>query len=71
MLAEQHIVAALVYTGRETARELTLKPTFAFSRGPTWDYADGFGFVRRAGEREIPDEIMVDALLGGRSARPR
>ena len=36
-----------------------------------WDYADGFGFVRRVGEREIPDEIMVDALLGGRSARPR
>src|SRR5262245_11737554 len=35
VLAEQHIVAALVYTGRETARELTLKPTFAFSRGPT------------------------------------
>jgi endoglucanase len=36
-----------------------------------WDYADGFGFVRRVGEREIPDEAIVDALLGGRStARP-
>jgi endoglucanase len=32
-----------------------------------WDYADGFGFVRRVGEREIPDETVVDALLGSRS----
>ena len=32
-----------------------------------WDYADGFGFVRRVGEREIPDEAIVDALLGSRS----
>jgi endoglucanase len=29
-----------------------------------WDYADGFGFVRRVGNREIPDEAVVDALLG-------
>jgi endoglucanase len=31
-----------------------------------WDYADGFGFVRRVGGREIPDEAIVDALLGSR-----
>ena len=36
-----------------------------------WDYADGFGFVRRIGEREIPDETMVDALLGSHAVRPR
>src|SRR5712692_2922088 len=30
-----------------------------------WDYADGFGFVRRVGNREIPDEEIIDALLGG------
>ncbi len=29
-----------------------------------WDYADGFGFVRRIAEREIPDEAIVQALLG-------
>jgi endoglucanase len=29
-----------------------------------WDYADGFGFVHRVGNREIPDEAVVDALLG-------
>jgi endoglucanase len=28
-----------------------------------WDYADGFGFMRRAGAREIPDEAVVRALL--------
>jgi endoglucanase len=33
-----------------------------------WDYADGFGFVRRVDGREIPDEAIVDALLGGRSS---
>ena len=36
-----------------------------------WDYADGCGFVRRVGEREVPDETMVDALRGSRCARPR
>ena len=30
-----------------------------------WEYADGFGFVRRVDGREIPDEAIVDALLGG------
>jgi endoglucanase len=29
-----------------------------------WDYADGFGFVHRVGTHEIPDESLVDALLG-------
>ena len=29
-----------------------------------WDYADGFGFVRRVGNQEIPDPSVVDALLG-------
>src|SRR5262249_25631203 len=29
-----------------------------------WDYAEGFGFVRRTGEREVPDEAMLEALLG-------
>jgi endoglucanase len=29
-----------------------------------WDYADGFGFVRRLGDQEIPDQAVVDALLG-------
>lgn len=33
-----------------------------------WDYADGFGFVRRVDGREIPDEAIVEALLGGRSS---
>jgi endoglucanase len=28
-----------------------------------WDYADGFGFVRRVAEREIPDESIIRALL--------
>jgi endoglucanase len=30
-----------------------------------WEYADGFGFVRRVDGREIPDEAIVEALLGG------
>jgi endoglucanase len=29
-----------------------------------WDYADGFGFVRRERGREIPDEGILRALLG-------
>ena len=33
-----------------------------------WEYADGFGFVRRVDGREVPDEAIVDALLGGRSS---
>jgi endoglucanase len=33
-----------------------------------WEYADGFGFVRRVEGREAPDEAIVDALLGGRSS---
>jgi endoglucanase len=28
-----------------------------------WDYADGFGFVRRVADRETPDEAIVRALL--------
>ena len=28
-----------------------------------WDYADGFGFVKRIVGREMPDELIVDALL--------
>ena len=28
-----------------------------------WDYADGFGFVRRIGGKEIPDETLVRALV--------
>ena len=32
-----------------------------------WDYADGFGFVRRIADREIPDEAIVRALLDGKS----
>ena len=36
-----------------------------------WDYADGFGFVHRVGEREFPDEPIVDALLGSRSTTVR
>lgn len=31
-----------------------------------WDYADGFGFVQRVADREIPDEAIVHALLDGR-----
>jgi endoglucanase len=31
-----------------------------------WDYADAFGFMRRVGEREVPDEAILDALLGSR-----
>jgi endoglucanase len=34
-----------------------------------WDYADGFGFVRRVDNREIPDEAVVEALLGRSSPR--
>jgi endoglucanase len=30
-----------------------------------WDYADGFGFVRRVADRETPDETIVRALLDG------
>src|SRR5680860_227002 len=29
-----------------------------------WDYAEGFGFVKRTGNREIPDEAVLSALLG-------
>jgi endoglucanase len=29
-----------------------------------WDYADGFGFVHRTGDREVPDEQILKALLG-------
>jgi endoglucanase len=29
-----------------------------------WDYADAFGFVRRVGTSEIPDEAALKALLG-------
>jgi endoglucanase len=28
-----------------------------------WEYADGFGFVRRIGKSEVPDEALVKALL--------
>jgi endoglucanase len=28
-----------------------------------WDYADGFGFVQRTGDREVPDEQILKALL--------
>jgi endoglucanase len=28
-----------------------------------WDYADGFGFVHRTGDREVPDEKILKALL--------
>jgi endoglucanase len=28
-----------------------------------WDYADAFGFVRRVGDREIPDQAVLRALL--------
>ena len=28
-----------------------------------WDYADGFGFVHRTGDREVPDEQILKALL--------
>jgi len=36
-----------------------------------WDYAQGFGFVRRIGDREIPDEAVLGALLGGRPESSR
>jgi endoglucanase len=29
-----------------------------------WDYADGFGFVRRVEDRDVPDQDAVRALLG-------
>jgi endoglucanase len=29
-----------------------------------WDYADAFGFVRRVGDKEIPDQGVLSALLG-------
>ena len=35
-----------------------------------WDYADAFGFVRRVGGREIPDEAIMHALLGPRGILP-
>ena len=34
-----------------------------------WDYADGFGFVRRTGGRESADPAILDALLGAVLAR--
>src|SRR5262249_54660546 len=36
-----------------------------------WDYADGFGFVNRVADREIPDEAIVRALLDPRPPRVR
>ena len=36
-----------------------------------WDYADGFGFVRRVGSIEIPDEMIINALLEGGTGAPR
>ena len=36
-----------------------------------WDYADGFGFVRRVGSVEIPDEMIIAALLEGGGGAPR
>src|SRR5712691_1559348 len=36
-----------------------------------WDYADGFGFVRRVGSIEIPDEMIIDALVEGGAGAPR
>jgi len=36
-----------------------------------WDYADGFGFVSRLADREIPDETIVRALLDPRPPRAR
>jgi endoglucanase len=36
-----------------------------------WEYADGFGFVRRVGNREIPDEAIIDALLEGEPGAPQ
>ncbi len=36
-----------------------------------WDYADGFGFVRRVGSIEIPDDTIIDALLEGGAGAPR
>jgi endoglucanase len=35
-----------------------------------WDYADGFGFVRRVGSVEIPDEMIIAALLEGGGGAP-
>jgi len=32
-----------------------------------WDYADAFGLMRRIGDQEIPDDGVLDALLGSRS----
>ena len=29
-----------------------------------WDYADAFGFVRRVGDKEVPDQAVLRALLG-------
>jgi endoglucanase len=34
-----------------------------------WDYADGFGFMRRVGDRDVPDEAVVHALLGREPSR--
>jgi endoglucanase len=34
-----------------------------------WDYAEGFGFVHRVADREIPDETIVRALLDPRPPR--
>jgi len=28
-----------------------------------WDYADGFGFMQRIGDREFPDQASLDALV--------
>ena len=36
-----------------------------------WDYADGFGFVRRVGRIGIPDEMIIYALLEGGAGSPR
>jgi endoglucanase len=34
-----------------------------------WDYADAFGFVRRVGGKDIPDQAVLKALLGDRTPR--
>jgi endoglucanase len=28
-----------------------------------WDYAEGFGFMERIGDREVPDQGTLDALI--------
>src|SRR5262249_34532835 len=33
-----------------------------------WEYADSFGFMRRVGDRMVPDEPILDALVGSRKS---